>query len=100
MHATSLLEEFRTGQKGIVHCQLIGTKTEGGDLVKFDREGDKYRAGLGDAIIKLNELIAERKRRSRWWYIFFNGRFSCIELDISIKRLTDCMNYVHLDWTE
>ena len=100
MHATELLEQFRTGQKGTVNCQLIGVKTEGGDIVKYTREGDQYQAGLGDAVVRLMELIEERKRRSSWWYRAFNGRFSCIELDISIKRLLEVLNYSHVSWTE
>jgi hypothetical protein len=100
MHSTELLEQFRTGEKGIVHCQLINTKGRDSKPVEFDREGDKYKAGLGDAFVRLHELLEEKKKRSTWWYRFWNGRFSCLELDISIKRLLEQLNYTHIEWTE
>lgn len=100
MHATDLLEQFRTGEKGIVHCVLLNTKGEDDKPVEFKREGDKYKAGLGDAMIRLNELLELRRKRSTWWYQFWNGRFGCLELDISIKRLVEQLNYMHIEWTE
>lgn len=100
MHSTPLLEEFRTGRKGpVTHtiCNRIGPD---GKLVFFTVEGDEYKVGMGDGIVKLLELHAERKRRSTWWYRFLNGRFSCLELDVSIKRLTEILNYSHYNWVE
>ena len=100
MHVTELLEQFRTGTKGTVHCRLLGVKTpEGKDLV-YQREGDNYLAGVGDGVVRLMGLMDLRRRRSTFWYKFLNGRYDCIDLDISIKRLQEALNGASVSWTE
>jgi len=101
MHATELLEQFRTGEKGIVHCVLVNTKGSDGKPVNFEQNGDVYRVGVGDGITRLVELLELRKQRSTFWYKFFHGgRYECLELDISIKRLRNSLNEISVTWTE
>lgn len=100
MHSTDLLEQFRTGEKGMVRCVLLNTRDLTGKQVEFEREGDKYVAGIGDGVVRLMELIELRRQRSTFWYRFFNGRFSCLELDVSIKKLQDELNEVKIGWVE
>ena len=100
MHATELLEQFRTGTKGTIHCVLVNTKGKDGKPVTFEREKDNYQAGVGDGVIRLFELLELRRQRNSFWYKFFNGRYGCLELDISIDRLRKTLNEVSVAWTE
>ena len=100
MHVTKLLEQFRTGEQGTVHCVLVNTQGPDGKPINYDRKGDVYRVGVGDGITRLVELLELRKQRSTFWYKFFHGRYDCIDLDISIKRLQTALNEVSVTWSE
>lgn len=95
-----LLNEYKTGEKGTVNCVLLNAKGLDGKDIEFNRQGEKYRAGLGSAIVKLNELLELRRKRSTWWYQFWNGRFGCLEINDAIKRLVLILDYNHIEWTE
>lgn len=100
MHATELLEQFRTKETDVIRCVLVNTEGSDGKPVVYERKGDVYLAGLGDGIAKLYELMELRRRRSTFWYRFLYGQYACLELDISIKRLQTTLNNVSVTWTE
>jgi hypothetical protein len=100
MHVTTLLEQFRTGETGTVRCVLVNTEGPDGKPINYDRKGDVYVAGVGDGIVRLFELLELRRKQSTFWYKFFYGKYACLELDISIRRLRESLNNVSVTWSE
>lgn len=101
MHPTELLEQFRTGTTGPIHCVILNATDKDGKPVTYEREGDRYAAGLGDGIVKLMELIELRRRCDSFWGRFFYSSLRPVELDIAIKRLREVLNSaVSTGWTE
>jgi hypothetical protein len=101
MHATKLLEQFRTGETGTVLARVENSAGADGKSIEFEMVGDVYRMGVGDGVIRLLELLELRRQRSSFWYRFlYGGRYANWELDISIKRLRAELNEISVGWTE
>lgn len=56
------------------------------------------RAPLGVVVTRLIELHEQKRKQSTWWYAFWHGRFTALEIDAEIKELTRALNCCAVTW--
>ena len=90
----SSLDKYMTGKE--VPLKLV-LHTNAGKQ-EIDAKGKEYQAGFGSLMLRLLELVEERKTKNNWWYRFFNGRFGTLEIDHEIKEICDALDQAQVTW--
>jgi hypothetical protein len=87
--------DYRTGKKveitATIHA-LDGTK------FRHPLLAHECSAPLGVIISRLIELHEQKRHQSTWWYEFWHGQFSTLEIDAEIRELTRALNSCNVIW--
>jgi hypothetical protein len=90
----SFLDKYMTG-KEVPITMVLHTY---GETHKIPTTGKEYQAGFGSLMLRLIELAELRKKKSGWWYTFFNGRFGTLEIDYEIKEICEALDQAQVGW--
>lgn len=91
----SYMQRYMTGKKVPINLSL---HMQNGETRTISTEGSECRVGMGDLFVRLCELMELKRKRSSWWYVFFNGRYATLEIDAEIRELTRALNQAHVEW--
>ncbi len=92
----SFMQRYLTGRKVPIKLNIVHLN---GQRSELDAVGEECSARAGDLFMRLIELQTEKRRRSAWWYVFFNGRYATLEIDAEIRELVAALNRMRIEWS-